>query len=282
YADGNCCPSLYRQLFRRWTATLVIIALLGACRENPPSLPMNSPPPTADWRHTLPEDTPIAIDHWRYVDDFPKAIAQFDTVFWEPRDTESLRALIRDTDLVRDKAVMEIGTGTGLVALCCLQHGARKVIATDVNPAAIANAHYNAERLGLGERLDVRWVDPALPDAYSALRPDEVFDLIISNPPWEDQHPNSIADFAFYDENFALLASIVAGIPRRLDKHGSIFLAYGCRSAIERVHQLAQQRSLIVQVLDNRDLPDLPEVFLPGMLLQLQGLQTERESAIAD
>ena len=55
----------------------------------------------------------------QYVDGFPERIAVFQTVFWEPRDTTSLRELIATTDLVRGKTVLEIGTGSGLVSLCC-------------------------------------------------------------------------------------------------------------------------------------------------------------------
>ena len=97
------------------------------------------------------------IKQWGYIDELPRAIAQFETVFWEPQDTVSLRKLIRDSPLVRGKRILEIGTGTGLVTLCCLRAGAAEVVATDINPVAVANARYNAMLLGVEDRLDVRW-----------------------------------------------------------------------------------------------------------------------------
>ncbi len=51
---------------------------------------------------------------WRTIEDLPHPILQCDTVFWEPRDTESLRERIRNGGFVRGKAVLEIGTGTGI------------------------------------------------------------------------------------------------------------------------------------------------------------------------
>jgi hypothetical protein len=65
---------------------------------------------------------PAELEAYRWVEDLPRDLAQFQTVFWDPRDTESLRQLIRETALVRDKTILEIGSGTGLLSLCCLIH----------------------------------------------------------------------------------------------------------------------------------------------------------------
>src|SRR5436190_24325428 len=74
---------------------------------------------------------------WERAPGFPGRIAVFETVFWEPRDTTSLRELIGTTSLVRKKSVFEIGTGSGLISLCCLAAGADRVVATDVNSVAV-------------------------------------------------------------------------------------------------------------------------------------------------
>jgi release factor glutamine methyltransferase len=209
------------------------------------------------------------IHHWKSVPDLPRQIAVFDTVFWEPADTESLRALIREGSLVRGKSVLEIGTGSGLLSLCCLQAGAARVVATDVNPGAVANARYNARLLGLDDRLEVRQVPLDNAAAWSVLEEGERFDLIVSNPPWEDRRPQSIAEYALYDPGFELLGSLLAGLRDRLHPGGRALLAYGCRDAIHALHDLAEEQELDVKQLDDRDLESLPEVFLPGMLLEV-------------
>src|SRR5262245_49331771 len=58
---------------------------------------------------------------WCAIEDLPGKVALFDTVFWDPRDTISLRKLLRQSDVVKDKRVLEIGTGSGLLSLCALQ-----------------------------------------------------------------------------------------------------------------------------------------------------------------
>ena len=206
------------------------------------------------------------------VEDLPTELELFESVFWEPRDTTSLREWLRDTpEFVADKTVLDIGTGSGLLALCCCRHGAAKVVATDVNPNAVACARHNAKRLGYSP--DVRLVSPepnqAIPTAFAAIEDSEQFDVIMSNPPWEDGKPSQWSDFALYDPDFRLLRSILQDAPRYLRPGGKIVLAYGCVEAIECLHRLAKEFDYDVVVLDDRDLDSLPPVFVPGMLLGL-------------
>lgn len=81
-------------------------------------------------------------------------------------------ALARAAILQPGKTVLEIGTSTGLIALCLLAQG-RQCVATDVNPYALHLAKENAALNGLN--LQVK---------YSNLfnKVNEVFDLIIFNP----------------------------------------------------------------------------------------------------
>jgi methylase of polypeptide subunit release factors len=210
---------------------------------------------------------------WRVIDDLPRKIAQFDTVFWEPRDTESLRQRIVESDWLHGKSVLEIGTGTGLVAIYCLGAGARQVVATDINPAAIANARFNANEFGVSDRLEARLVPVSQPAAFSVIRPDERFDLIVSNPPWENDRPRSIAEFALYDPGFQLLHSLLANAKNYLNPGGRLWLAYGCTEAIREILKNAERYGWHVQWLDDRELDDLPADFLPGLLLELRPIE---------
>lgn len=256
------------RLFHQLLISGLICLASGGCR--PPSsgsiAQPSTPPPPESSNPASPAKPPIR-SRFR-VAELPFDIVVFDTVFWEPRDTASLRTLIQTTDLVRDRTVLEIGTGSGLVALCCLHAQARRVVATDVNPNAIDNARYNAEMLRLLDRLETRRVPLKDSSAYAVLRPDERFDVIISNPPWEDQQPKSIDEYALYDQGFRLLDSLLSQLGERLNPGGKALLAYGNVTAIKKAIELAPKHGLQVQVLDDRDIDDLPENFLPGMLLE--------------
>ncbi len=223
----------------------------------------------------LPEVLPTSVDghpvkSWKNVEDFERELAILETVFWDPRDTESLRNQIRQPGAVEGKTVLEIGTGSGLLSLCFLKAGAGSVTATDVNPAAVANARFNAQRLNLSKSFEVRLVPLENSAAYSVIQPEEQFDLIISNPPWVNQEPQTIDEYALYDANFALLQSLLDGLPQHLKPGGKVWLAYGCVDAIKTIQKLCQERDYEVTILDSRELDDLPEEFLPGMLLEIR------------
>lgn len=195
---------------------------------------------------------------------------QFESVFWESDDTISLRKLIAGEAIASGRDVLEIGTGTGLISVLCLANSAKSVVATDINPAAVANASYNAAMLCPGQSLNVRQVDPASPGAFAVIGDDEKFDLVISNPPWEDGTVERLADHAFYDPGFHLMDTLLDGLPLHLKPGGRCLLAYGNVQAIKRLISEAEKRGFAVKVLDDRDLDGLQVNFLPGMLLEIR------------
>lgn len=214
-------------------------------------------------------EPPFRFNRWERIADLPLDVAIYDTVFWEPADTDSLRERIRTTGLVKGKSVLEIGTGSGLISLCCLHNGASRVVATDINPAAVLNAMHNAARLDPRANFEARQVSEGEPGAYAVIHEGERFDLIISNPPWEDGVPASVDQYALYDPRFDLLKSMLVGAREHLQPGGKMLLAYGCTAAIRRLIETGPEYGFAVRVLDERRLDDLEPVFLPGMLLEL-------------
>jgi release factor glutamine methyltransferase len=261
---------------RRKTWSLVVVAgflgLVPACHEPNTMADLSDTSSAQTVKQSLPVGTSVeVIGRWQ-VEDFDKDIVQFATVFWEAEDSVSLRKLIRETNFVRDKRVLEIGTGTGLISLCCLQAGARTVVATDINPQAVANARFNRFQLEIPqttENFDVRLVDADNSGAFAVIASDEQFDVIISNPPWEDGEVQKVEDYAFIDTHFELLESILSGLDQQLTPNGEAYLAYGCVAAIREIYLRAERHGLQVEKLDERELDGLENLFLPGMLLKI-------------
>lgn len=79
---------------------------------------------------------------------------------------------------------LEIGPGTGAIALQAALAGARRVLAIDINPAAVANTQANIDKHGVGDRMEVREGD-----IFEPLRPGETFDLIFWNVPFAYVEP---------------------------------------------------------------------------------------------
>lgn len=234
-------------------------------------------PPRAEERAEAEQSSPVIaseaelkIVRWVSVPELPKDVALLESVFWEPDDTLSLRQRIAAEAFVQNADVLEVGTGSGLISLCCLQAGAARVVATDLNPAAVNNALLNAKEMGFAERFEARLVPGRSPGAWTVIEPDAKFDLIVSNPPWENSRPASVQEFALYDPDFELLKSLVTGARSRLKPNGRMWLAYGCVTAIRRIQEVAGEEQLQCQLLDDRSLDSLPELFLPGMLIEIR------------
>jgi release factor glutamine methyltransferase len=92
-------------------------------------------------------------------------------MIYEPSDDSYL--LLSCVDVKRGEKVLEIGTGSGLIALHCAK--VADVTATDINPHAVAMTKENAQYNGL--KLEV-----VRSDLFEAIK--AKFDVIIFNPPY--------------------------------------------------------------------------------------------------
>lgn len=110
----------------------------------------------------------------------------------------------------------DIGTGTGLLAIILAQRGAKQVIATDLNPRALACASENFTRLELSN-IQLQQADLYPTDAPLA-------NLIICNPPWLPAKPSSPLEYAVYDANSTMLRGFLQGAKPHLAEQGEVWL----------------------------------------------------------
>jgi release factor glutamine methyltransferase len=112
------------------------------------------------------------------------------TVF-HPRffvSSERFAAFIDGLDLT-GKRVIDVGTGTGILALAAARAGAENVVAADINPNAARNANDNALSNGLSDR-----VVGVCSNLLAALAPRPLFDVILSSPPKHAGEPRDLTD----------------------------------------------------------------------------------------
>jgi len=96
-------------------------------------------------------------------------------VHMPPPSSIALAGLI---DVMPGEAVLDLGCGSGLLAIAAARLGAGRVVATDVAPAALAATRENARRNGVEDRLEIRsghW--------FTAIAPAERFAVIMATPP---------------------------------------------------------------------------------------------------
>jgi predicted RNA methylase len=135
-----------------------------------------------------------------------------------------LPLMSRHRELFAGKQVLEIGGGSGPISIYAAKLGAARVVVTDISPEAVAAIEANAERLGVADRVEARLVSLDDMSAFSVIRPDEVFDVIISNPPYA-LDLNAPVNTAAVDTG-ELGFSIVRGFSDHLHPDGIALLFY--------------------------------------------------------
>lgn len=92
--------------------------------------------------------------------------------------------------------VLDLGTGTGVLAIAAASSAAR-VVAVDSNPVAVECARINAEKNSVAHR-----VEPRLGDLFEPVA-GERFDLVLCNPPYFAGRPSTELETAFRAGDFA-------------------------------------------------------------------------------
>ncbi|WP_097007706.1 METTL5 family protein [Natronoarchaeum philippinense] len=130
-----------------------------------------------------------------------------------PTPPELAAHLIHVADLqddIEDQTVVDLGTGTGMLALGAALRGPRRVVGVDVDRGALTTARENERRVGT--TAEIGWVQA---DATRA--PLSVDDAtVVMNPPFGAQDGNEHADRAFLET-----ARDVASVSYSIHNEGS-------------------------------------------------------------
>jgi release factor glutamine methyltransferase len=134
----------------------------------------------------------------------------------------------------RNGPVIDVGTGSGAIAVTLALESAREVYATDLSAEALAVASQNARRLG----ANVRFLQC---DLLSAVR-DESIQLVVSNPPYVPESDTSV-----------LQREVIEFEPHLALFGGSDGMDIVRRLAVESVRVLRPGGWLIMEVAYNAD-----------------------------
>lgn len=89
--------------------------------------------------------------------------------------TKAIMRFMSQTDF-KDKEVIDIGCGSGILTVYASELGARHITALDIDSRAVENTKQNCERNGVGN-VEVHWLD--------FMQTDLKADIIIANLPRE-------------------------------------------------------------------------------------------------
>lgn len=163
---------------------------------------------------------------------------------------------------VSGKSVLDLCTGTGIVAVKAAQRGARPVIAVDLNPEAVKNAKLNAQKFSLSQ-IEVR--------EGSLFEPvgDEKFDVIAINPPYTSKKPANKTEICFWDDENQTTRDFFTQYRQHLNPQGEAYLAWADFSSIELIEELAKENDTKLELVQSRSTPSGLATFLVYKLVQL-------------
>lgn len=148
------------------------------------------------------------------------------------------------------KLAFDIGTGSGVLAAVLAKRGIGRVVATDMDPRALACAAENAERLGFSGPVEVLRAD---------LFPEGRAPLVVCNPPWVPAQPSSPVEYAVYDPDSRMLRGFLDGLAAHLTPGGEGWLIIsdlaehlGLRSRDELLGWIAGAGLKVIGRLDTR------------------------------
>jgi release factor glutamine methyltransferase len=195
-------------------------------------------------------------------------------VFAPRSDTWMLADVLTAQAGLEDADVLELGTGSGAIAIAAARGGARSVVAVDLSRRALVCAWLNA-------RLNGARVEARRGDLFGAVR-DQRFDYVVSNPPylpsrdvrvahrlptrgaaraWEGGHDGRI-----------VLDRICAQIGYHLRPRGTVLLMQSSVSGLAQTLEALEAAGLHADVVARRRGPLGPLMSARAAALRARGL----------
>jgi release factor glutamine methyltransferase len=162
--------------------------------------------------------------------------------------------------------LLDIGCGAGTLAVLAAKAGARRIVATDINPLAVANASANVVRHAVADRVEIRQGD-----LFDPIGREEKFDTVFWNAPFhfvDAEAELTMLQRAAFDPGYRAIRSYVREAHRYLKLGGRLFLqfsaAYGRQHLIQ---EFAHQAGVRLQVRERW--PAGAGTMIPIELLEL-------------
>ena len=191
-------------------------------------------------------------------------------VYRAESDTRMLTDVMQRGGFARQRDVLDIGTGTGPLALAAARAGARSVTAVDLSWRSVAATWINSRARGIA--MSVHRGDLFAPVAGRR------FDLVIANPPYVPsatavlpRHRKARCWDAGRDGR-AVLDRICAGVTDVLTPDGDVLLVHSAVCDTDLTVHALGRAGLVAQVLARATVPFGPVMRARAALLEARGL----------
>ena len=129
------------------------------------------------------------------------------------------KVLVQNLPELNGKAVLDVATGCGVIAVFAALKNARNVTAVDINPNAVQCAQQNAINHEVQDRVEVQ-----LSDLFDQVSKYTRFDVITVNLPFRKKYAPDIVASAQWDTDFELHRRFFSGVANFLNPHGCVYM----------------------------------------------------------
>ncbi len=179
-----------------------------------------------------------------------RRIYVFPEVYVPSDDTYLLAKYVKPNT---DDFVLDMGTGSGILAIHASEY-AKRVIATDINPHAVRCASLNIKINRLNEKIEVRQGD-----LFKSINANELFDLIIFNPPYlpvKEEEGKEWIEKAWNGgiDGRKIIDRFLEEFQRFLNKNGSVLMTQSSLANINETNKKLREQGFYIESLEERKL----------------------------
>lgn len=168
------------------------------------------------------------------------------------------------------KMALDVGTGSGCIACMIAKYTDCQIIGLDVSTDALNTALDNASRLNLFNKAIFR-----KSDVFSNVKPREMFDVIVSNPPYipltqkidiqkEVQFDPELALYTKDEKGLEFYERICEGAPAILNKGGYLLFEIGINQAQDVKNIMVKNGFADVEII--KDLAGIERVIVARLI----------------
>jgi release factor glutamine methyltransferase len=171
-----------------------------------------------------------------------KEFLVYPNTFWPFTDSQPL---VKNFRIKSGDSVLDVGTGSGVIAVFACYSGAGKVLAVDINPSAIKSAKHNAKLHGFDKTMKVK-----RSNLFQNVGQQQ-FDVITANLPFRNKPAHDVVAQSQWDTDFKTNTQFFKEVGNYLKPDGRIYFAQSNFGAIKEIRKLAKEAGFAVRAMGN-------------------------------
>lgn len=170
--------------------------------------------------------------------------------------------LVENFKINKGESVLDVCTGSGVIAVFAAYKGAGRVLAIDINPEAAKTVEENAYLHGFSDAIETR-----VSDMFENVQ--DQFDVITGNLPFRNKAASDYVEASMWDTDLNAHKKYFSGVSDHLKEGGRIYLAQASFGAVDEMKRLAKKAGFRAKLIGSRPMAGLPESFLAFELVRV-------------